>query len=955
MPTITAPNSCLFRFTCLVFGQVFLLCSFSALGQVGKLIKQHSDRRVPAAKTSAKPQEKLPPDLFKKGDSLFQAGNRQAALTWYLAKAVQAEATEKQLQGIGAHRQSIREALDMKVAECYLQLGQLAKADAISERLMKEALLDPGSDSGALGDALFMAGLTDMYKGRGQDADALLQHALSIYTHKYGQMHERSALVYNYLGLNAWDGQNLEQAQAYHRQALAVRTAALGPFSPEAGASCNNLGLVFQQSMPDTALYYFTRADRIFKEHYRSGHPVRLYTGINQAIVHNTLGNHKLAEAELELLLKDIKANLGPKHPSAGFVFATQCGFLCARADYERAHGAANAAIKIYTDAYGSRHPEIASLHLQLAEIAESQNRHSDALDQVQQAVVSNSSGFGSGNLYKNPTVEQALNPNLMIALLRRKSTLLEQQYSTKTLKQADLESALACLYLADSLTERLRRQRTDKADKLALAETGAAIYENAVRLCMQLAQVTIKPAYYREQAFYFSERSKAALLLSSIAEAAARRFAGIPDSLLKSEADLEAEVNLLEQQAASAVSAEALAQTRGRLFAANLACQKLVRRLEHTYPAYYNLKYRRSTPTVSEIRKSLDDSTALISYFAAPAEQKLYVFLLSHKAFKILVQEMDKNFSHEVTGMRNSILYFEQETYVQNAAKLFKLLMPFRLPKKINNLVFIPDGELLRLPFEALLTKSPAKTDESAKLHYLVEDYAVSYHYSAALYLQPDRRTVAEGAGLLAFAPTEFTGYKGGVSLPSLQASGPETDRIASGFTASGLPALTFGHGEATESAFKKSKLDKFAYIHMATHGVVDEEKPELSRVYLRPDPPREDGMLYTGEMYNLKLNARLVTLSACETGLGKQIHGEGLVGLGRALLYAGAQNVLVSLWSVGDAGTQELMVGLYANPASLGKERLSKPLRRAKLNLIAGGKFSAPFYWAPFVLVGR
>jgi CHAT domain-containing protein len=136
-----------------------------------------------------------------------------------------------------------------------------------------------------------------------------------------------------------------------------------------------------------------------------------------------------------------------------------------------------------------------------------------------------------------------------------------------------------------------------------------------------------------------------------------------------------------------------------------------------------------------------------------------------------------------------------------------------------------------------------------------------------------------------------------------------------------------------------------------------VDESQPMYSLIaFAQNEDPKEDGFLHTYEVFNLKLNADLVTLSACETGLGKLSRGEGLIGLTRGFIYAGAPSVLVSLWSV-DESTAALMKIFYQNLKS-GMSK-AEALRRAKLKLIDtqenGFSFAHPFLWAPFVLVGE
>jgi CHAT domain-containing protein len=140
---------------------------------------------------------------------------------------------------------------------------------------------------------------------------------------------------------------------------------------------------------------------------------------------------------------------------------------------------------------------------------------------------------------------------------------------------------------------------------------------------------------------------------------------------------------------------------------------------------------------------------------------------------------------------------------------------------------------------------------------------------------------------------------------------------------------------------------------IHLATHGIVDENNPELSRIFLQTDSEAEDGNLFSGEIYNLHLNADLVTLSACQTGLGKISKGEGVIGLSRALVYAGAKNIMVSFWSVADESTAVLMTDFYKLLLEKPAINYSENLREAKLNMI-DSKFAAPYYWAPFILIG-
>jgi CHAT domain-containing protein len=152
--------------------------------------------------------------------------------------------------------------------------------------------------------------------------------------------------------------------------------------------------------------------------------------------------------------------------------------------------------------------------------------------------------------------------------------------------------------------------------------------------------------------------------------------------------------------------------------------------------------------------------------------------------------------------------------------------------------------------------------------------------------------------------------------------------------------------------------EIGQYRILHFATHGLLNSVRPDLSGVILslvNRQGALQDGFLRLHEIYNLKLSADLVVLSACQTGLGKDIHGEGLVGLTRGFMYAGAPSVMASLWKVDDRATAELMKRFYS--ALLGQETLrpAAALRAAQIAMWKTKGFEAPYYWAAFTLQGE
>lgn len=162
----------------------------------------------------------------------------------------------------------------------------------------------------------------------------------------------------------------------------------------------------------------------------------------------------------------------------------------------------------------------------------------------------------------------------------------------------------------------------------------------------------------------------------------------------------------------------------------------------------------------------------------------------------------------------------------------------------------------------------------------------------------------------------------------------------------------------EASRASVTRGELSQYRVAHFATHGFLNSVHPELSGVVLslvNEQGREQDGFLRAHEIYNLKLPAELVVLSGCRPGLGKEIKGEGLVGLTRAFMYAGAARVLVSLWDINDKATAEFMARFYR--AMLGKEQMrpAAALRAAQISMWREKKWPSPYYWAAFVLQGE
>jgi CHAT domain-containing protein len=300
------------------------------------------------------------------------------------------------------------------------------------------------------------------------------------------------------------------------------------------------------------------------------------------------------------------------------------------------------------------------------------------------------------------------------------------------------------------------------------------------------------------------------------------------------------------------------------------------------------------------------------------------------------------------------------------------------------RRLLIIPDGALHYVPFEALLVKA---ADGAGDPEFLLKRWAVSYAPSASVVasMRQNTRPAADVSAkqFLAFAdPVYDSNGRNDLARKKLGANAMSENTVA--LNARGLfdndaqwdlarlthsrrevegiarlyrpqaSALFLGQDAKEENAKGAGALATARRIHFATHGLVNEQQPQYSGLVLTlDDDPREDGLLQVYEIFNLKLQADLVVLSSCQTGLGQQFKGEGIVGLTRAFMYAGAPSVVVSLWSVADVSTADLMVGFYQHLDRA--EDKADALRSAKLELLKNPRYAHPYYWAPFVLIGE
>lgn len=834
-----------------------------------------------------------------------------------------------------AHNEGVRYAdVLLEMVRCLLLSGDPFHAKSLAENTMGYIQKELPANDSLMAKCQTVLGSSYLKIGRQDEALTKLQLAEKLLKAE----NNTTAELYNELGIVHWNNNNKSLAQQYHEKALRIRRKFKGNSSVEVGDSFNNLGLIFMESDPLQALIYFNRAKGIYEERLGTTHQKTSFVLLNMAFAYELQEDYDRALALLTSVQEQTEhLYAGQEHPSKAFISSRLGQFYLKKEDFEQALFYQNKALQSYIGIYGEKHPEVANTHYLIGRVHQRKGQYRAAMHSYQQSIYANLQQQFFKSDYELPTLENYFNGDILLSSLRAKAKALEILHYEKTLDLRDIKGAIETFRLCDQMINLIRRQRLNEQDKIRLGEIAKEVYENGIRLSLAMSEQSLSRTHYLGLAFDFCERSKAAVLLEAITDSKAKSFSGIPQSLIVLEDSLKDEISYLNQQLSEQNGVENQ-RLKDLLFTYESHYRTFIQDLEVNYPEYFELKYATQLASVSEVQGLLNDRMALLSYFIG--DENTYIFIVNNHKIEAVTMPKSEELDKWLTGIRNAIKYKIKSVIEEAARALYAQLIP-DLPKGISELIFIPDGRLATIPFETL-------QNEEGK--YAIEKYAISYDFSATLFSHRRNETTSSEKALL-IAPVDFSDQP--LKMPNLPGTLEEVNEIRLLLRAEGKDVTSSTKVSASESSLKTDNLEQYDYVHFATHGVVNESQPDLSRIFLNPDA-EEDGSLYNGEIYNLKLNADLVTLSACETGLGKIEKGEGVVGLSRALQYAGANNLLVSFWQVSDASTSQLMIEFYKQHQVYGLN-YNNALRSAKLTLLKDERYNQPYYWAPFILVGH
>jgi CHAT domain-containing protein/Tfp pilus assembly protein PilF len=531
--------------------------------------------------------------------------------------------------------------------------------------------------------------------------------------------------------------------------------------------------------------------------------------------------------------------------------------------------------------------------------------------------------------------------------------------------KAANYQNALIRYKVSISLIEDIRSSIKLEELKASYLGTDKRIeaYQNLIDLLATLQKVEPDKGYDKE-AFNYLERAKARAFLDSLEVAEVDISQGINPVLANREKELMRDISkAYGKLLAPGFSAEDKEKISEQIKSSEDQLEALKREIRMSSPAYADLKYPKVI-TYDEVQHELMSSGE--AYFAySVGKEASHAFVVTRNGLKIFDLPARGILRQQVSAYRKAISDHQNRDF-RPGRELFQELVSPGLEPGLKRIVFIPDDILNLLPFETLLTRGESNS-------WLIRDYMISYVPSLSslrVLRQRHRNGPKPNGDLLAIGDTTYgsegegdgtipdsdilygLGSSLGISLTPLKYSGLEIQSIARLFHQNKVMILE--KENATKRRLRSLSLTDYKIIHFAAHSVIDDKKPARSAIVLSFNRDQaEDGLLQTRDIYNLKLNADLVTLSACQTGLGQFIRGEGIEGLSRPFFYAGSSSVLMSLWAVNDQATCLLMERFYRHLR--GSESLMEALRNAKLEMISSGTLSHPYYWAGFIISGK
>jgi CHAT domain-containing protein len=601
--------------------------------------------------------------------------------------------------------------------------------------------------------------------------------------------------------------------------------------------------------------------------------------------------------------------------------------------------------------------------------LALSENGESEkALEIVQKLLVSGIPGRIFNSPVKNPEINLIEPTMWSIKLLKAKYRILWDIYRKQ--KSSDyLFAASETSELIIALLDKVRINISEDESRLILGDRFRDSYLYAIRDFDLCYKITGNSAFL-DKAFEYSEKSKVAGLLASTRELKATQF-HIPADIAELERRLKTEISfynarISEENFKRSPDVSMISEWKGLVINATQQRDSLIDLFEKQYPEYYLIKYNTGVIKPGNLPDIAGRNTNYLSYVVS--DTVLYIFLTNRKHIQLVTVQIDSGFFSIIREFRNLLSLPQNDAksnfirYTTIGSNIYKIIIePVRKYFISNKLLISPDNILSYIPFEAIPMRQVSEENLLYnEIPYLMNDFRISYTYSATFLAESLKKDKSLTNSLVAFAPV----YTGSINVDSLLGNRQAGIKVLQDLPFARMEAefvtdLTGGklfiNNGAKESVFK-SEAGKYDIVHLAMHTVLNDQYPMHSKMlFYQEKDSVEDGNLNTYEVYGVPLKAKMVILSSCNTGTGIQHSGEGILSLARGFVSAGSQSVIMSMWEIEDRSGTEIVKSFYRY-LKRGATK-SNALRKARIDYLKNADMlrSHPYFWSSLVIYGN
>ena len=540
---------------------------------------------------------------------------------------------------------------------------------------------------------------------------------------------------------------------------------------------------------------------------------------------------------------------------------------------------------------------------------------------------------------------------------------------------RGNLTKAVENIIKGLDLIEEIRGEIVSSQSRYAYFSTVQNYYELYTELLVSRYEITKK----REDlalSFEISERSRSRSLIELLQEAKIDFRQGVDARSLAEQKNLQKQLNdkyaRRETLLSSKAKPEQITNINAEINDLNIKIQNLNIKIRRENPKLAELT-EGNTVSATDIQKLLDDETVLLNYRLG--EKRSFLWFVTDESIEIFELPGRQTIEAKARGFYDSVV---ANNFNPQATKDLSRILLSSVAAKIGNkrLAIVADGSLQYIPFSALISpKSEASPlVETNEIVMLPSASVLAQLRADPKPMREDRKTIAIFADPVfdlqdsrvavnstRKAKDENTSmnrilrdFRFGETLPRLLASRQEARGISNLIDKTDADVrMDF---EANLENVESSNLKDYKILHFATHGLLNSSRPEMSGLVFSlfdRNGIKQNGFLGLNDIYNLDLSSDLIVLSACQTALGKEVRGEGLIGMSRGFLYAGSKRIVASLWKVDDSATAEFMKRFYTNHLQKGMPA-AKALQQAKNEMKKIRRYSSPYYWSAFTLLG-